>query len=357
MAMQADVNRLMGGELGSWLDSQADMRREAKESAYSRWTWGAALLMPVLAFLWFMPGGLGDWKFILSFLGIMGVGWWGYVPIQEAKRQIKIGINSAIARQLGISYEHDVEPGAEYEAAKRYGLLPSYDRDNFEDHWYGDIEGHDFSLYEAHLEERRGSGKNRRWVTVFRGAIISMQFGRSFHSTTLLQRAGKHKKWFGLGGRKDSVSFGGHELGYVDQVHPAFENVFEVWSDDQVEARVLVHPTYVEHLIALERAFNGEAVRAVFSRGEVVIAVQSGDLFESGSLDASEDHKRTKEAAEQFSALAKLALAINQTDRGQAMAAPEKPAEAPSLAEDPEITDFDRKVVQRPSGGFGRKGL
>ncbi len=320
MVMQADIARLMDGDLGSWLASQSTMREEAKEKAKSRWTWGAAALLPVLSFLWFLPGFFSDWKVIISAIGVIGVGVWGYMPINQAKETIKIGINSAIASQLGLSYDHEVEPGDEFEAAKRYGLLPSYDRSGFEDNWFGQVESHDFSLYEVHLEERRGSGKNRRWVTVFRGAIIRMQFGRSFHSTTLLQRAGKHKKWFGLGGRKDKVSFKGHELAYVDQVHPAFENVFEVWTDDQVEARVLVHPTYVEHLIALERAFDGDAVRALFSKGEVVIAVQSKDLFESGSMDPSQDRINAETTAQQFSALAKLALAINQNDRGRVMA-------------------------------------
>ncbi|QFT77616.1 DUF3137 domain-containing protein [Erythrobacter sp. THAF29] len=342
--MHADVQGLMQGDLGDWLAEQSTMRDEAREKAYSRWTWGAAFLLPALAFLWFIPYSLGDFKFWISAFAIGGVGAWGYVPISEAKKAIKVGINSAIARSLGIEYSHDVEPGQEFEACCQYGLVPSFDRSDFEDRWFGYLEGHGFELYEGHLEERRGSGKNRRWVTVFRGAVINMEFGRPFHSTTLLQRAGKHKKWFGLGGRKDSVKFDGHELAYVDQVHPAFEDVFEVWSDDQVEARVLVHPTYVEHLLALEKAFNGEAVRALFTKGAVVVAVESGNLFESGALNAEGDEERVAEAAAQFGALAELALAINQNERGRVMVDRER-----------EITTGDRRRVRRQAGGFGRK--
>jgi hypothetical protein len=317
--MQADIQTLMDGELGNWLKDQESMRAEANKKSRDRWFYAGLASLPVLAVIWFGPFSLGMFGFALTFIVLVGIGAWGYGPIAEAKKAIKIGINSAIARELGISYDHDVTPGAEYEAARTYGLLPSCDRDRFEDRWFGSLEGHGFSLYEAHLEERRGSGKNRRWVTVFRGAILNMDFGRSFHSTTLLQRKGKHKKWLGLGGRKDHVSFGGHRLDYVDQVHPDFEDVFEVWSDDQVEARVLIHPSYVEHLLALERAFNGDAVRALFRGGEVILAVESGNLFESGSMNASEDHARVAEAAEQFGAMARLALAINQTERGRAI--------------------------------------
>lgn len=317
--MRADIDNLMSGELGAWLSAQAHKREAAKAKATSRWVWGTVIALPILAFLWFAPNFLGGFRTILTFGAFAGVAAWGYMPISRAKKAIKIGINSAIARDLGITYQHDVEPGREFDIARTYGLLPSHDRSNFEDRWHGSLEGHEFDLYEAHLEERRGSGKNRRWVTVFRGAIIKMEFGRSFHSTTLLQRAGKHKKWFGLGGRADHVSFKGHRLDYVDQVHPAFENVFEVWSTDQVEARVLVHPSYVEHLLALETAFKGDAVRALFQSGQVIAAVESGDLFESGSMKPSEDLRRAKEAADQFATLARLALAINQNERGRTL--------------------------------------
>lgn len=316
--MRADIQGLMSGDLGNWLSQQKTMREEAQSKANNRWFYGALIALPVMAFLWFGPG-LGGFGMFIAFAAVAGIGVWGYMPIAEAKKAIKVGINSAIAREFGISYEHDFYPGSEYEAARRYGLIPGCDRDSFEDRWYGTLEGHGFDLYEAHLEERRGSGKNRRWVTVFRGAIMHMEFGRNFHSTTLLQRKGKHKKWLGLGGRKDHVSFGGHRLDYVDQVHPDFEDVFEVWSDDQVEARVLIHPSYVEHLLALEKAFDGDAVRALFKGGEVVLAVESGNLFESGSMNAADDHARVAEAAEQFGAMAGLALAINQNERGRTL--------------------------------------
>ncbi|MEM6266897.1 MAG: DUF3137 domain-containing protein [Pseudomonadota bacterium] len=361
--MQADVQALMAGELGSWLAEQTDMRQQAKEKAYWRWTLGACALLPALALMWFGPGWLGDFKIYLSAGGVMGVSWWGYLPINAAKKTIKIGINSAIARSLGIHYQHDVTPEAEYEACKTYGLVPSCDRSEFEDKWSGALEGHDFVLYEAHLEERRGSGKNRRWVTVFRGAIISIEFGRRFHSTTLLQRAGKHKKWFGFGGRKDSVKFDGHQLDFVDQVHPAFEDVFDTYSDDQVEARVIVHPSFVEHLLEIERAFHGDAVRALFSDASVTVAVESGNLFESGSMNPQSDRARVEEAAAQFASLAKLALAINQTERGRPLKpddASPAPAGTPNGKVDNDtrtITPHDRLVAHRAFSGFGRKGL
>lgn len=316
--MRTNIDALMQGQLGEWLAGQAQMRSAAKEKATSRWVWGAVILLPAIAFLWFGPGMPPMLKAMLVVGGVLAAGLWGYQPIADAQKAIKIGINSAIAQSFGVAYEHDVEPGAEFEAAQTYGLVPDFDRSEFEDRWYGTLEGHSFNLYEAHLEERRGSGKNQRWVTVFRGVIIQMSFGRRFRSTTLLQRAGAHRKWLGLGGVSDHVSFGGHRLDRVDQVHPAFAEVFGLFSDDRIEARVLVHPSYVEHLLQLESAFGAKELRALFAGGQVIIAAEGGNMFESGSMDASTDHARAEEAAEHFAALAGLALAINQNERGRA---------------------------------------
>jgi hypothetical protein len=314
--MQASIDQLMGQGLAGWLDGQAVMRGSARRRAMSLWTWGAAILLPLLAFVWFGPALAFGVKAALTGAGIALVGWWGYRPIAEASKAIKIGINAAIAASFGLAYAHDVEPGEEFAAARRYGLVPGFDRSSFEDHWHGTLEGHDFSLYEAHLEERRGSGKNRRWVTVFRGPVIRMAFGRKFHSTTLLERAGKHRSWLGLGGASEHVDFQGHRLERVDQVHPAFGESFALYSDDRVEARVLVHPSYVEHLLRLEGTFEARELRALFTRGEVIIALETGALFESGGMDPSHDRAKADRAARQFGALVGLALAINQNARG-----------------------------------------
>lgn len=326
--MRADINTLMAGELGQWLATQSEMRTTAWEEAKSRWSTGLIVVLPIWVFLRFGPDIFAGFQTIGVMGGAAFFGYWGYKPIAAAKQAIKIGINDAIARSLGIAYSHDIEPGEEFEAAKRYGLVPKFQRSKFEDRWHGTLEGHGFSLYEAHLEEQRGSGKGRRWVTLFRGVIIQIAFGRRFHSTTLLQRAGKHRAWFGLGGAKDSADFAGHRLDRVDQVHPDFAEVFDLFSDDQVEARVLVHPSYIEHLLALEEALDGKALRALFARGEVILAVESDNLFESGGLDDRQDRALAEKTAKQFAALADLALAINQNERGRVLAQPPRSSAA-----------------------------
>ena len=311
-----DVDTLLAGPLGGWLEQQAQVRAEAKRKSNRRFTIAGAVLVPVLALFW-VAQVFGDWneelKMFLSFAGLAGGGGWAYAPRGKAIKETKRGINKAIAESLGLTFTDDCEPGQGFELAKTYGMLPSYDRSKFEDMWCGDLSGRAFTLHEAHLEEQRGSGKNRRYVTVFRGAVLTLDFDRQFHGTTLVQRSGKHRKLFG--GQKDAVTFDGHRLDCVDMVHPQFEDVFAVWSDDQVEARYLVHPRYIERLIEVETAFGGQNIRTLFKCGELAIAIESGDMFESGSLDPKDDRAKIETCVSQFMSLAGLADALNEPAR------------------------------------------
>ena len=45
--MRNGIDGLMQSGLEQWLAGQADMREGAKKQAASRWTWGAAIALPV----------------------------------------------------------------------------------------------------------------------------------------------------------------------------------------------------------------------------------------------------------------------------------------------------------------------
>jgi len=73
--MQANVDHLMQAGLGQWLEQQTAMRAAAKEQAASRWTWGTAILLPVLAFVWFGPDTMALFGHLGSLAGVIAVAW------------------------------------------------------------------------------------------------------------------------------------------------------------------------------------------------------------------------------------------------------------------------------------------
>jgi hypothetical protein len=305
-----DIDTLMAGPLGAWLREQEVARETAKKQTSGRRFKVLLFGLPALAFLWILlPVEIGA-KFALSAM-ILALGFgWAEMPKIKAVKKVKIGINEAIAGALGFEYEHDCEASQAFSLCETYSLVPNYDRSSFEDRWSGMLGGMPFAVHEAKLEERRGSGKNRRWVTVFRGVIMQVGFDRKFHGTTVLVEDRAHSGFFG--GRKDSVTLGGQQLDHVEMVHPEFEDAFDIYSNDQVEARYIVHPTYVERLIALENAYQGEDICTLFHQGDLVVALKANNMFESGSIEASDDRARIAQTIDQFVRLAELAAVLNE---------------------------------------------
>ncbi len=314
MIARPDIDELLGGELGEWLQCQSLVRDESREKSNSPLVMAAFVVLPLAAFLLFGPVFSGTFKLWIIGAACMGAAVWVYAPRAKAIKQTKEGINSALARALGLDYQHDTQPGMGFARAQAFKMLPSFDRSNYEDMWSGEIGGRAFTLHEAELKQRRLNGKNTHYVTVFRGPVMTISSDRQFHGITLLERAGKHRKFLFFG-EKDSLTIGGRELRKVDMVHPEFEDEFTIYATDQTEAHYLVHPAYVEKVIELERAFAGKKIRTLIMDGELTVVLEAKNMFESGSMDAGRDREMIETCINQFMSMAELAAALNQSGR------------------------------------------
>src|SRR5688500_5270590 len=55
MIERPDVDTLLAGPLGQWLEQQAQVRAAAREKSNQRYVIGAFVVLPLLAFLWYGP--------------------------------------------------------------------------------------------------------------------------------------------------------------------------------------------------------------------------------------------------------------------------------------------------------------
>lgn len=305
-----DVDTLMAGGLGDWLNQKIDERVKAREKVfYTRLT--GVIISAVLAAIVLLAG----WSFQFGLMGAIVVGglffaWANHIR-QTMVNSLKQEMNGALARSLGIDYQVSPMSGPEFELACEYDLLPSYDDSYFQDQWHGTVGGTDFLLYETKLTEERGSGKNRRTVTVFEGVVLRFRFAREFIGTTLVRRDGFKFTLFG-----DAKSYGDQRLERIKMVDPRFEDAFDVYGNDQVEGRYLVHPAYCERLLELERDFFGEKLCALFHQGDLLVTIRTEDLFESATLDPAEDRTLLARTIEQFASVERLIETLNERARG-----------------------------------------
>ena len=222
-----------------------------------------------------------DWQvpLIIGFFGAFIVGIFAYQPLSKLGKKLKQEYCGAIAEAMGANFTLGGFDPPAFTRLREMSLVPSFARSNFEDLFHGDHKGASFDLYEAHLEQRHTDSKGRtRYSTVFRGQLIRMHFPREFLGVTIVRRDAGVFNAFG-GGKRN-----GQKLERVRLVASEFEKAFEVWGTDQVEARYLLHPVMMERLIELERGLKGKRIRCAFEDGDLLVAVEGGNLFEPGDL-------------------------------------------------------------------------
>lgn len=247
---------------------------------------------------------------VLVLAGVIGFGIHSFMSrdLRAVGQDAKSLIVQSVAEQFSLSFEAAPQVPDTISRHHKLGLVPGWDRANYEDLLTGTRKGVDFELFEAKLEERRestsSSGSRRtKWVTVFKGQCLKLSFDKRFFGRTMVTRDAGFFNRFGGGG--------GMERAKLEDPH--FEKIFEVYTTDQVEARFLLTPDLMERLIELENAFHGGKLKCCFDGGDVLLTVQGGDLFEPGSMFLPMDNPdRVVELVKDFAAVFHLVDSINK---------------------------------------------
>lgn len=279
--MDQRFDTLWSEQLEPWLLALETERKKAVRETYIFGIPGVLLIIGGVIATIAMDQPLA---FFAAFVGGFGLLWLGNRRLGHVRDVVKAKLNSQIAEACGLNYSLTPEEPHRFAQFRSLGLLPSYNRRSFEDHFSGKILDCDFDLYEAKLEQKRRSKNRTYYVTVFRGVLIRINFPRKVEGVTVITR---DQGWFN-GLTALGRSFGSNKLERIGLVDPKFEDAFEVYGSDQVLARYMLTPTFMEQLLELELSLKGKKIRAAFDQdlgqGELLVAVETGDLFEAGSM-------------------------------------------------------------------------
>jgi hypothetical protein len=252
-------------------------RESERIAGVSKFWWRAipgSILVVVLVII-FISIGLFDVAIIGGIALAVGVGAFAYWPLSSLNEQVKAGMLTTISEKIGCTYSANGFAPIAIDRVRTLGLIPGCDRSSFEDWFNGQRFKCGFDLYEAHLEQKHQTKNGTRWVTVFRGYLLRVSFPKSFLGTTVVRRDR---------GLFNFLDHFGSKLQRVGLVDSKFEREFEVYGSDQVEARELVHPVFMERLLALESKFDGKRIRCAFEEGDLLLAVEGRNRFEAGSM-------------------------------------------------------------------------
>lgn len=271
-------------DLEPYLIEQEQLRKAAhgklkKYSAISL-SAGAVALFTIWGLGGFSSGWIGYVAAVVVVIAVIGVITYHSSSVSEVTIRVKGEVLQRLSAFLGFTYSAD-PTSAELDWFQDVRIIPSYDRRSLEDEIEGNHEGVDFSLCEAHLEDRRtrtdSDGRSETYyVTVFNGLLARFTFPKPFSSRTILTGDG------GLIGN----FFGGLGKGSerVRLEDPRFERLFEVFSDDQVEARYLLTPTFMERVSQLADTVGGR-LQLAFDGDRLLLTINGGgDRFEGGGM-------------------------------------------------------------------------
>ena len=197
-----------------------------------------------------------------------------YSRANKMSGEVKEFIMTSICHHIGWQYTKSGFPDPDLTMWQWNKILPKHDRVSYEDQMTGHAHGRDFIFCEAHLErEHRDKDGDTHWSTTFRGILLEIDSGREFLGRTIVLRDA------GLFNRKQKANM--KRIGLAD---PVFEKIFEAYGTDQVEARYLLTPDFMQRLVDLEIAVSGKKIRVGFLRRKLYVAVEAPNQFEIGSL-------------------------------------------------------------------------
>ncbi len=237
------------------------------------------------------------------------------------------------------------------EAIKKAGLWGRFNTQTSDDCFVGKYNGVTVAVAEEKLSLITGSGKSRHEHTVFKGVLIALTLGKGFKGKTIVQREGelRHSGIFSMGGILLLVrlfiplgfflfwmvafpSFNRFSwlcvvflLGWlifmwwiiyfvflrkeklkdVKLEDVEFEKKWKVRSSDQIEARCVLTPAFMERMLEVKRRFHGYGLEFSFWKNTVLIAVHTRkDMFETTSLFRKAlSYRKVQEVLSQFYAI------------------------------------------------------
>lgn len=126
---------------------------------------------------------------------------------------------------------------------------------------------------EIKITRGRDGKIERKKRTIFDGVITTLEMNKNFSSHTLVTSDSLFK------------SSGGFNLKHTTLEDVLFEKKFDVYTNDEVEARYLLTTSFMERLTDLKKSYGSTAISCAFYQNKLIIAMDlKRDMFKLGSI-------------------------------------------------------------------------
>lgn len=155
-------------------------------------------------------------------------------------------------------------------------IFPVFDYSAADDCFGGIYEGVRVNVYEEILTKQvsNSKGKTKNKI-VFKGIAVELGMNKNFSGQTIAVKDSGMLNVF--------KKYDGMERIKLEDV--VFEDIFEVFSTNQVEARYLLTTAFMERLLKLRKLYAGKKIEVSFFNDKILIAIDTReDMFEPCSF-------------------------------------------------------------------------
>ena len=254
------------------------LRKEAIEQVKQRSITRVPIGIAAGLAVWVLNQRGSDPPGVFGFIGLVILGalagemWAAHKPDKEYRRVYKQRVLPQLAEGVGdLTYR----PASRDRVAKFAGerILPDHDNLQADDEIAGTYDGLPVEIIEVRLKKR----VNKKTRVVFDGLLVGVTLPRSLSGTTVVMTEGGLWDTFKMRWR-------GASLEPVRLEHAEFEQRYEVYSTDQIEARALLTPAFMERFMGLATSGGFTLPGAMAEGNTLVVALPkrmgAGDLFE-----------------------------------------------------------------------------
>ena len=177
---------------------------------------------------------------------------------------------------------------------EKTGLFPQFSSKKDDDNICGVYGGKSICIVETKLTHDEGSGKHRVTVTDFRGLIIKVVLNKKYQGKTLLyQQWTNNSCESGMANFMKNVSKLNNftqrrvskTMEKVILEDPKFNDMYEVFSDNQIEARYIITTAFMERLTNIRSVLDALNVHCYFEDNYMTLFMENNkNFFEVGEI-------------------------------------------------------------------------
>lgn len=218
-----------------------------------------------------------------------------YTPIHKYKKKVKNQIMPHFANFFG-SFEYAFEQTIESEVLRQSKLFSDFTSNKGDDFFIGTYDGVQITIAEEKLQKPQDMSimniSYEHQQNIFYGVCILLEMNKNFEGQTI-----------GLCDRGwRNVFYCPKGLQRVRLEDNRFEKVFEIYTENQIEARYLLTPAFMERLLKLQKLYGGKGIQFSFKDNKLLISIATKqNMFETNSFFQSNLNRKTIDLAfEQF---------------------------------------------------------